>query len=86
MHYFKKTALITFGLALSMNTFASWIEMRLVANDTFKSQGFGNSGWVTCTYSTGDIWGGGNTVTINVTDYSCPYSIQYNPETNQWRR
>lgn len=85
MNNLKNLAILAFGLGISIQVAAAWIEMTLVANDSFKSQGFGNSGWVTCTYSTGG-WGSGNTVTINVTDYSCPYSIQYNPETNSWRK
>ncbi|MFZ7173315.1 hypothetical protein ACLSYX_00475 [[Pasteurella] aerogenes] len=81
---FKKLILLTIGFSISNMALAEWIYMTVISEDWNKGS-FGKP-WITCRYESAALFSSGEQITIRVSDSSCPYSIEYNPETNKWRR
>lgn len=80
---FKKLILLTIGFSISNMALAEWIYMTVISEDQYKNSF--DKPWITCRYESA-YSSSEEQITIRVSDPSCPYSIEYNPETNKWRR
>lgn len=83
MRSLRKLAVLAVGLGTSVSVFAEWMEARLVSS----SGGF-LSDYQECTYMINKMFSSidGEEFTIRIKGSSCPSSVEFDPETNQWRR
>ena len=73
-----KTLILAAVLATSAFAYGSWVRLNKTGSRQI------DYSWAECYYSD---WGGGWQISIIVSgsEYSCPYSIQYNPSTGMWK-
>lgn len=84
MRNLRKLSVLVVGLVTSMSDFADWLEARLVGSPPIGTI----SDYSECEYQIDKPFSSmdGEIITIRIKGSSCPYSIEFDPETNQWRR
>ncbi|MDD7544517.1 hypothetical protein [Actinobacillus porcinus] len=87
----RKFMYLAIGLGTSSVASAAvseWVQLHLISPQNIGS----SSTYITCTYELRSLFSNSNVgiegeeISIRIRGSSCPYTIQYNPETNEWRR
>lgn len=83
MRSLRKVTVLILGLGISVSAFADWLQAGLVGgNENFLND------YQVCTYRINAMFSSidGEEFTIRIKGSSCPSSVEFDPETNQWRR